>query len=45
MKIINYDNDKFNDYKNNLQLIGSLSLLFSESDDPWLDYRVLKFIL
>lgn len=40
MKIINYDNDKFNNYKNNLQLIGSLSLLFSESDDPWLDYRV-----
>lgn len=40
MKIINYDIDKFNDYKNNLQLIGSLSLLFSESDDPWLDYRV-----
>lgn len=40
MKIIDYDTDKFNDYKNNLQLIGSLSLLFSYSDDPWLDYRV-----
>lgn len=40
MKIINYDNNKFEDYKNNLKLIGSLSLLFSESDDPWLDYRV-----
>ena len=37
MKIINYDIDKLNDYKNNLQLIGSLSLLFSESDEPWLD--------
>src|SRR5574344_1360894 len=40
MKIINYDNDQFNEYKNNLKLIGSLSLLFSESDDQWLDYRV-----
>lgn len=40
VKIINYDNKKFDDYKNNLKLIGSLSLLFSESDDPWLDYRV-----
>ena len=40
MQIISYDNNKFEDYKNNLKLIGSLSLLFSESDDPWLDYRV-----
>lgn len=40
MQIINYDTEKFNDYKSNLKLIGSLSLLFSESDDPWLDYRV-----
>lgn len=40
MQIINYDKNKFQDYKNNLKLIGSLSLLFSESDDPWLDYRV-----
>lgn len=40
MQIINYDKSKFEDYKNNLKLIGSLSLLFSESDDPWLDYRV-----
>lgn len=40
MQIINYDISKFEDYKNNLKLIGSLSLLFSESEDPWLDYRV-----
>lgn len=40
MKIINYNSEQFNDYKNNLKLIGSLSLLFSESEDPWLDYRV-----
>ena len=40
MQIINYDKNKFQDYKNNLKLIGSLSLLFSESNAPWLDYRV-----
>lgn len=40
MRIINYDKKKFEDYKSNLKMIGSLSLLFSESDDPWLDYRV-----
>ena len=40
MKIINYDFSQFEEYKSNLKLIGSLSLLFSESEDPWLDYRV-----
>ncbi|MEG1597724.1 MAG: restriction endonuclease [Bacilli bacterium] len=40
MKIINYDSNQFEDYKVNLNLVGSLSLLFSESEDPWLDYRV-----
>lgn len=40
MKLINYDSKSFSEYKSNLQLIGSLSLLFSESDDPYLDYRV-----
>lgn len=40
MKLINYDTVKFEEYKNNLKLIGSLSLLFSDSEDPWLDYRV-----
>lgn len=40
MKIINYNSEQFENYKSNLKLIGSLSLLFSESDDPWLDYRV-----
>ena len=40
MKLITYNTSSFEEYKNNLQLIGSLSLLFSESDKPWLDYRV-----
>lgn len=40
MKLLNYDTIKFEEYKNNLKLIGSLSLLFSDSDAPWLDYRV-----
>lgn len=40
MKIINYDDKQFKEYKSNLQLIGTLSLLFSDNSDPWLDYRV-----
>lgn len=40
MKIISYDKDKFNNYKNDLKMIGSLSLLFASSDVPMLDYRV-----
>lgn len=34
MKLIDYDTVKFEEYKNNLKLIGSLSLLFSDSEDP-----------
>lgn len=38
MKIINYDEEKFNNYKNDLKMIGSLSLLFASGDVPMLDY-------
>ena len=40
MRIINYDEEKFNNYKNDLKMIGSLSLLFASGDIPMLDYRV-----
>lgn len=40
MKIINYNKKKFNKYKKDLQLIGSMSLLFADSDIPMLDYRI-----
>lgn len=40
MKLIDYDKNKFESYKKDLQMVGSLSLLFADSDIPMLDYRV-----
>lgn len=40
MKIINYNQKEFENYKNDLRMIGSLSLLFADSEIPMLDYRV-----
>lgn len=40
MKIINYDRDEFENYKNDLKMIGALSMLFADSEIPMLDYRV-----
>ena len=40
MKMINYDKEEFENYKNDLRMIGALSLLFADSEIPMLDYRV-----
>lgn len=40
MKIINYNTEEFNNYKIDLKMIGSLSLLFANGDVPMLDYRI-----
>ena len=40
MKIINYNLKEFNNYKNDLKMIGSLSMLFASGEVPMLDYRV-----
>ncbi len=40
MKIINYKDKDWKNYKNDLKMIGSLSLLFADSDIPMIDYRV-----
>lgn len=40
MQLIDYNKEEFKEYKHNLQLIGSISQLFSNSEIPYLDYRV-----
>ncbi len=40
MQIINYDKNELENYKNDLKMIGSLSLLFADNEIPMLDYRV-----
>lgn len=40
MRIINYDLNELENYKNDLKMVGSLSLLFADGEIPMLDYRV-----
>ena len=42
MFYLNQNNSRKKEYKRNLELIGSLSNLFSESDVPFLHYRIAE---
>lgn len=42
MKIINYDNDNFTKYLEDLQMVGAISSLFSDSSTPMLYYRATE---
>lgn len=42
MKKINYDKEKFNKYMEDLQLVGMISSLFSDSNTPILYYRATE---
>lgn len=40
MSIIKYNKKDFENYKNDLRMVGALSTLFADSEVPMLDYRV-----
>ena len=42
MQMINYDKDKFKKYMEDLQLVGMISSLFSDSNTPMLYYRATE---
>ncbi len=42
MQMINYDVDKFKKYMDDLQLVGMISALYSDSNTPMLYYRVTE---